>query len=100
TVGLAGTPAAANDKPDVVTTSSGPVQGTVDGPVAKFLGIPFAAPPVGALRWQPRRDPQAWKQTLVAEKFASACAQPGLGAFAAPSDAEDCLYINVFAPKD
>jgi len=94
------TAASASEKTNVVGTSSGPVQGTVDGPVAKFLGIPFAAPPIGALRWQPPRDPPSWTQTLVAEKFGSACAQPGLGAFAAPSDAEDCLYINVFAPKD
>src|SRR6267378_4705278 len=80
----------------VIHSTEGDVQGVVADGVAKFLGIPYAAPPVGELRWQPPRDAAHWTQTLQATRFGSTCAQPQRGVFAAPSDAEDCLYLNVF----
>ena len=63
----------------------------------KFLGIPYAAPPVGALRWKPPAPP-AHHALLDATQFANTCPQvTELGAFAGPSSTnEDCLYLNVF----
>src|SRR4029079_16352837 len=65
--------------------------------VNQFLGIPYAAPPVGALRWMPPA-PAAHHALLDATEFANTCPQvTELGAFAGPSSVtEDCLYLNVF----
>jgi para-nitrobenzyl esterase len=66
--------------------------------VNRFLGIPYAAPPVGNLRWRPPQPVKRWKDTLDATKYANTCPQvTELGAFAGPtSTTEDCLYLNVF----
>src|SRR5262245_61962803 len=45
---------------DVVTTSFGPVRGAIDGATRAFKGIPYAAPPVGALRWRAPEPPEPW----------------------------------------
>jgi para-nitrobenzyl esterase len=95
-------PAAAADQGGpVVQTTEGPVQGLVRNGMGTFLGIPYAAPPAGALRWQPPQARAAWTQTLRATKFANTCPQiTELGVFAGPvSVTEDCLYLNVFAPR-
>jgi para-nitrobenzyl esterase len=70
---------------------------TVNG-VNEWLGIPYAAPPVGALRWQPPQTPTPWTTTLQATSFGSECAQsfPGFGS----GGVEDCLFVNVWAPAD
>jgi para-nitrobenzyl esterase len=62
------------------------------------LGIPYAAPPVGNLRWQPPQPVKRWKGQLDATHYANTCPQvTTLGAFAGPTSAnEDCLYLNVF----
>jgi para-nitrobenzyl esterase len=85
----------------LVRTAEGPVQGSVSNGVSAFLGIPFAAAPVGALRWQPPQPHGAWTQTLDATKFGNTCPQiTELGVFAGPvSVTEDCLFLNVFAPS-
>src|SRR5262245_31322291 len=77
--------------------ADGDVQGAVDGETRKFLGIPYAAPPVGALRWRPPQAPAHRQSVLQATAFAGACAQ--LGSIQGPaSDNEDCLYLNVWTP--
>jgi para-nitrobenzyl esterase len=65
--------------------------------VNQFLGIPYAAPPTGDLRWKPPA-PTAHHALLDATKFANTCPQvTTLGPFAGPtSTTEDCLYLNVF----
>ena len=63
----------------------------------EFLGIPYAAPPVGALRWQPPRPAAPWHGTRAATCYAPHCPQPS-GAFGRASTTEDCLYLNVFTP--
>jgi len=84
----------------VVKTAEGPVRGFVEDGVSRFLGIPYATPPTGALRWQPPQAPAERKQTLRALAYGPTCAQINtLGVFAAPSDSEDCLYLNVFVPE-
>jgi para-nitrobenzyl esterase len=82
----------------IVSTESGPVQGFVKNGVAEFLGIAYAAPPVGSLRWMPPQPPQPWTQVRRVSAFAHNCAQnQELGYFAGPSStSEDCLYLNVF----
>ena len=81
-----------------VSTADGPVRGFVNSSgVNVFLGIPYAAPPVGNLRWMPPAPP-AKHALLDATEFANSCPQvTELGAFAGPSSTtEDCLYLNVF----
>src|SRR5215469_5765140 len=80
-----------------VATADGPVCGTVVNGVSEWLGIPYAAPPVGSLRWQPPQPPAPWSATMDATAFGSECAQqfPGF-----PSGgSENCLFINVWAPS-
>lgn len=71
-----------------------------------WLGIPFAQPPVGPLRWRAPQDPDAWADTLDALSFGPACLQLGssLGGIPAEDEdgfagSEDCLYLNVWAPR-
>ena len=86
----------------LVHTAEGPVQGFVHNNVSTFLGIPYAAPPMGAQRWQPPQPVAAWTRTLHATQFANTCPQiTELGVFAGPvSVTEDCLYLNVFTPHN
>ncbi len=81
----------------IAVTRDGPVRGMVENGVNAYLGIPYAAPPVGALRWMPPAPP-ARHGLLDATEFANSCPQvTELGAFAGPATIdEDCLYLNVF----
>ncbi|MBB5851760.1 carboxylesterase/lipase family protein [Amycolatopsis umgeniensis] len=81
----------------VVRTDSGPVRGVSTGGYRSFQGIPFAAPPVGALRWAPPARPEPWTAVRDASKPGPRCSQ-GAGIGSAPSDNEDCLYLNVVSP--
>jgi para-nitrobenzyl esterase len=85
----------------VVATDAGKVRGAVtdDGSVV-FRGIPFAAPPVGDLRWKPPQPVEPWDDVLETVEQAPTCPQPdqGWNAFAMKSMSEDCLYLNVRTP--
>jgi para-nitrobenzyl esterase len=81
----------------VVGTADGRVRGMTIGEVDEYLGIPYAAPPVGALRWRPPQPPAPWRGTRVATRFGPHCAQAA-PPFGWASVSEDCLYLNVFAP--
>lgn len=96
--GLTSIPALADNSGPVVTVTDGKVRGTTENGVNVFKGIPYAAPPVGKLRWQPPQPVKRWKGTLDATQFGNTCPQvTELGAFAGPSStSEDCLYLNVF----
>ncbi len=84
----------------VVETKEGPVEGFIANGVTGFLGIPYAEPPVGNLRWQPPKDHAPWTNVRKATEFAPICALiTTLGVFSgAPNNNEDCLYLNVFTP--
>jgi para-nitrobenzyl esterase len=83
---------------EVVYTDQGPVRGVVHGDYRSFQGIPYAAAPVGDLRWRPPQPPQGWREPLDATAPRSQCAQ--LAAFGLPeSYTEDCLYLNVTTPR-
>jgi para-nitrobenzyl esterase len=88
------------DASAVIKTTEGPIQGLVSNDVTAFLGIPYAAPPVGPLRWMPPKAHGRWTTILQAKAFAPICAQTTtLGVFSGPRNAnEDCLYLNVFTP--
>ncbi len=83
-----------------VETQEGPVKGFIKDGVAEFLGIPYAEPPVGNLRWKPSQKHAVWTKVLDATAFGPTCAQiTTLGVFAGPANNnEDCLYLNVFTP--
>ena len=100
TAATAGTATAASGSggAPVVPTNDGPVRGTTAGTVNEFLGIPYAAPPVGNLRWRPPRPPARWRGVRDAAQFGPSCPQPP-GPFAPPAPfSEDCLYLNVYTP--
>src|SRR3954470_4160324 len=65
-----------------VATPNGVVQGKTQGAVRAFLGIPFAAPPVGELRWKPPQPAAKWDGVRQAREFAADCMQ---GRFGAPA---------------
>jgi para-nitrobenzyl esterase len=83
-----------------VSTDRGPVCGLSDGERRQWLGIPFAAPPVGELRWHSPQPHAAWTAMLPATTPGSGCPQPNAGPASFPSTNEDCLYLNVTAPAD
>lgn len=78
-----------------VSTESGSVRGVPAAGSTAFLGIPFAAPPTGALRFRPPAPVSAWTGVREARSYGSPCLQlEGDAAYGA----EDCLFLNVFAP--
>ena len=88
------------DRP-VAATASGPVVGVSADGVSSFKGIPYAAPPVGALRWTPPRAPQAWMTPRDASGYGAICIQPpanGDPGVGPPPMSEDCLTLNVWFP--
>ncbi len=88
--------------PAPVRTQSGLVQGTVVNGVRVYKGIPFAAPPLGDLRWAPPQPVKPWKGVLHADKYADACMQVSIVERDLGLDpvtpSEDCLYLNVWTP--
>jgi len=89
--------ALAQGAPDEVTIKDGALKGVVAGDVVSFKGIPFAAPPVGPLRWTPPRKPSPWGGVRDASAFGASCLQSG-PYFAPGPQSEDCLTVNVFEP--
>jgi para-nitrobenzyl esterase len=82
----------------IVRTDDGLVRGTTAGGVNEFLGLPYAAPPIGNLRWRPPAPAASWRGVRDASQFGPSCPQAP-GPFAPPGLlSEDCLYLNVYAP--
>jgi para-nitrobenzyl esterase len=81
----------------VVRIADGQIRGKAAGSTDEYLGIPYAAPPVGPLRWRPPQPPARWHGIRAATQFAPHCPQPA-GLFGRASMSEDCLYLNVFRP--
>jgi para-nitrobenzyl esterase len=89
--------------PPHVRIDAGPLIGTANDQVVVFKGIPYAAPPVGDLRWRPPIAPKPWTEALQALDYGFSCPQEGPIRFVAPSSRaastrEDCLTLNVWAP--
>ena len=91
--------------PAQVRVESGELQGVVTDGVASFKGIPFAAPPVGDLRWRPPQPAVRWTAVRQAAEFGADCMQgrfgppPAPGAPPARVPSEDCLFLNVWRPE-
>ena len=85
-------------------TDKGELQGKLsdDGQVRAFLGIPYAAPPVGPLRWRPPQPAERWKGVRDAQSYGFHCMQVNQFAdmtFHDPGPSEDCLTLNIWSPK-
>jgi para-nitrobenzyl esterase len=88
-----------------VKTAQGKAQGKTinDGKVKAFLGLPYAAPPVGDLRWKAPQPPTKWQRVRDATKYGARCFQGHIYAdmvFQDSGPSEDCLYLNVFTPAN
>lgn len=84
-----------------VQTRSGVLEGTTEGDLRIFKGIPFAQPPVGALRWKEPQPVAKWQGVREATRFAPRCMQRPLFSdmmFRSNGVSEDCLYLNVWTP--
>jgi len=94
----------AASNPDEVTIESGKIQGTTnqDHSVRIFKGIPFAAPPLGDLRWKAPQPAPSWSGVRQADKFGSACLQTNVFGdiyFRDKQPSEDCLNLNIWIPS-
>jgi len=83
-----------------VLTESGAISGIRANGLTVYKGIPFAAPPVGDLRWRAPVHAATWTGTRKADAFAPACAQAGVSmpGETPPAISEDCLYLNIWTP--
>jgi para-nitrobenzyl esterase len=93
-----------NNSEPLVKTQEGPVQGAMDGDIFVFKGIPYAAPPVDALRWRPPAPVQPLSDTLKAQAPGNASFQDWelcekIGGGDPRPLSEDCLYLNVWTPR-
>jgi len=96
-------------EPHPVMTANGPVAGlpSADGTVIAFKGIPYAAPPLGELRWRAPKPPASWIKVRRSSEFSASCIQnivperkPWTQEFMAHNPtSEDCLYLNVWMPR-
>src|SRR5262249_31691917 len=80
---------------------NGVVEGTEQTGIRSFKGIPYAAPPVGNLRWKEPQPAAHWDGARPATQFAARCMQRDIYddmVFRASGTSEDCLYLNVWAP--
>lgn len=84
----------------VARIDSGRLQGQAADGVISYLGVPFAAPPLGDLRWRPPAPAARWSGVRKADRFAPACLQTrvSMPGETPPAISEDCLYLNVWTP--
>src|SRR5687767_8087322 len=96
-------PAIAEQSGLIVQTTTGSVKGIAKGTMVYYLGVPYAEPPVGKLRWHPPQPKRSWKTILDATEYRDHCIQfplnkvLQLGALIGAS--EDCLFVNVYAQR-
>ncbi|HEY8414233.1 MAG TPA: carboxylesterase family protein [Thermaerobacter sp.] len=83
---------------EIVRTQVGLVRGVDHGSHREFLGIPYAAPPVGELRWRLPQPPKSWSGVRDASRQGARCAQHASVTGTPATDTEDCLYLNVTVP--
>lgn len=94
----------------IIQTKQGPVQGHISGAALVFRGIPYAQPPVGALRFRRPQEHQPWSQVLDCREFGASCPQADLSAMdfyakefydgPLPPLSEDCLFLNIWTPAE
>lgn len=101
--GLAAAPVHADEDRPLAETRSGTLEGRRDGAVESFRGVPFAAPPIGALRWRAPQPVPAWQGLRKATGYGPDCMQwpldePPTPAYLRPTS-EDCLTLNLWRPS-
>ena len=93
-----------NQNPPVVTVKSGKLEGTFENGLYAFKGVPYAAPPVGDLRWMPPQPVKPWEGVRKADKFGAVASQVIPPRSVLPSieepepQSEDCLFLNIWTP--
>lgn len=87
--------------PKPLRVDSGWLEGVGEGGLTVYKGVPFAAAPIGNLRWHEPQPPAAWSGTRKADSYAPACMQSGVSmpGETPPAVSEDCLYLNLWVPK-
>ena len=97
--GAVASPASGGANP-VVRIDGGLIRGASATGVNSFLGLPYAAPPTGKLRWRPPQPASSWSGVRDATQFGASCPQSTMGnPFLPPGTiSEDCLYLNVYTP--
>ena len=93
--------AGACGSPSLTTTvevTGGTIEGVEKDGIFSYKGIPFAAPPVGDLRWKPPAPVQPWTGVTKADAFGLACMQAANSMGNSAPVSEDCLYLNVWTP--
>ncbi|MDI6875046.1 carboxylesterase/lipase family protein [Candidatus Solincola sp.] len=86
---------------DTPMLDSGPISGRLENGVRSFLGIPYAAPPVGELRWKEPQPVEPWVEVRPCLDYGPSCPQPRsdwTGQLDVGETSEDCLYLNVWTP--
>ncbi|NPV48577.1 MAG: carboxylesterase family protein [Armatimonadetes bacterium] len=92
---------AAEPPPCTVTIATGPITGLTEGDVDVYRGIPYAAPPVGALRWRPPQSVAPWTTPRACTAFGPSCPQKEDKLLVTPGPfSEDCLYLNVWTAAE
>ncbi len=92
--------AAASEAP-LIQTAYGDLSGVTENGMHAYLGVPYAKPPVGNLRWMPPEAPAKWEGVLKADHHAERCLQKkDLGSFSKDGGSEDCLYLNVYTDEN
>ena len=89
--------AAGRAAPPVVQTDKGAIRGSSSNGVDSFLGIPYAAPPVGRLRWQPTEEHAPWTGVLPTTHYGARCTALA-SSNGARTNSENCLFVNVQRP--
>lgn len=84
----------------VVHVAEGELVGQVQDGIGRFLGVPYAQPPVGEWRWAAPRPPKPWPGQRDARQFAAACPQVPEPLSDNALNSEDCLFLNVYAPQE
>ncbi|MFJ5924973.1 carboxylesterase/lipase family protein [Kitasatospora sp. NPDC092948] len=92
-------PSPSTDAPDTVRVDTGLLHGSSNETARHFLGVPYAKPPVGELRWAPPQPAAPWDGVREAVQPGSRCPQTSAGPGQPASSDEDCLYVNVTTPR-
>ncbi len=83
---------------ETVKVEGGLLQGPIEDGLQVSRGLPYAAPPIGDLRWRPPQPAPKWEGVRAADHFARACIQTNAAIANLPAPGEDCLYLNVWTP--
>lgn len=82
----------------IVDTIYGKIEGKTNNGLAVFLGVPYAAPPIGELRFRAPQPPQPWDNVIETKKYGGSAPQDTIPLLSVGDLSEDCLYLNIWTP--